>query len=191
MKKALKHNVRDMALIALFAALMSVAAFIRIPMPIGPALTLQTFIAILAGALLGPVCGALSMAVYMAIGLIGVPVFTSGGGFASILSKSFGYILGFILCAFLVGILTEKFIRPNPTFPKFMIAGLIGAFSIYLVGIPYFYLILKYVTHADASLSTVLVNSMLVFIPVDVLKAVFAASISRQLYAQVRRLRAT
>ena len=73
------NRSRDMALVALFAALTAVGAFIRIPVPVVP-FTLQFLFTNLAGLLLGAKRGAAAVCVYMAAGLIGVPVFTQGGG---------------------------------------------------------------------------------------------------------------
>ena len=69
----------------MFAALIAVGAFIRIPIPYVP-FTLQLFFTTLAGLLLGPKLGAASSLVYMITGLIGIPIFTEGGGPGYILS---------------------------------------------------------------------------------------------------------
>ena len=73
MKK--KVNVRNLSLMALFAALTAVGAFITIPVPPVP-FSLQIFFAILAGALLGSRQGAMSIVIYLLLGLCGLPVFT-------------------------------------------------------------------------------------------------------------------
>lgn len=77
----------DMVLCAMFAALIAVGAFIRIPIPYVP-FTLQLFFTTLAGLLLGPKLGAASSLVYMITGLIGIPIFTEGGGPGYILSPA-------------------------------------------------------------------------------------------------------
>ena len=66
---------------ALFIVLMVVSAFIRIPIPYVP-ITFQTVVAVLAGLLLGAKWGAASVAIYVFMGLLGLPVFRAGGGFA-------------------------------------------------------------------------------------------------------------
>ena len=78
MKK--KFTTRDLILCALFTALSAIGAFIRIPVPLVP-FTLQITFTTLAGLLLGSKKGAISVAVYVLMGLIGIPVFTQGGGF--------------------------------------------------------------------------------------------------------------
>lgn len=70
---------REIVLFGLFTALIAIGAFIRIPVPVCP-FTLQLLFTTLAGLLLGSRKGALSVALYVLLGLVGVPVFTEGGG---------------------------------------------------------------------------------------------------------------
>ena len=102
-----------MILVALFAALIAVGAFIRVPVPLVP-FTMQTFFVVLAGMLLGKKLGGASALVYLAVGLIGIPVFTQGGGIGYVLKPSFGYLIGFV-----VGKITATFAAP--LFPKFVL----------------------------------------------------------------------
>ena len=96
MKK--KFTTRDLILCALFTALSAIGAFIRIPVPLVP-FTLQITFTTLAGLLLGSKKGAISVAVYVLMGLIGIPVFTQGGGFSYVLKPSFGFLVAFIIGA--------------------------------------------------------------------------------------------
>ena len=86
-------TTRNMVLCALFAALIAIGAFIRIPVPYVP-ITFQGFFVLLAGFLLGPKYGAASMLIYIAVGLVGIPVFTEGGGIMYVLKPTFGYLIG-------------------------------------------------------------------------------------------------
>ena len=79
----------SLLLCALFTALVAMGAFIRIPTPLVP-LTLQLWCTTMAGMLLGPKLGAISVLVYVLLGLIGVPVFTMGGGIGYIFQPTFG-----------------------------------------------------------------------------------------------------
>ena len=85
-----------LALTALFAALVAAGAFIRIPIGTVP-VTLQFVFANLAALLLGVKWGTLAIGLYIALGLVGVPIFTAGGGFTYVLQPTFGYLLGFLL----------------------------------------------------------------------------------------------
>ena len=100
-KSALR--TRSLLLTALFAALTAVGAFLRVP--VGPiSFTLQVFFTCTAGLLLGPWYGAASQAVYVLLGLIGVPIFTEGGGLMYVAKPSFGFLLGLIPMALIIGL---------------------------------------------------------------------------------------
>ena len=72
-------KTKDLVLCAMFVALIAVGAFIKVPVPVVP-FTLQFLFTMLAGLLLGPVNGALAVVVYIVLGLVGLPIFTQGGG---------------------------------------------------------------------------------------------------------------
>ena len=105
-------NTKNLALCGLFAALMIAGAFLRIPVPLVP-ITFQLFFAILAGLLLGPWWGAAAVGAYIVLGLVGLPVFTSGGGLQYVLQPSFGYIVGFALAALVSGLIAGKENKPR------------------------------------------------------------------------------
>lgn len=130
-------NTRDLAQIALFAALTAVGAFIRVPLPLIP-FTLQTFFVSLSGALLGARRGMLAQLLYIAVGLLGIPVFTKGGGIGYILQPTFGYLIGFVFSAWLTGRLVERLkeLRIMRVFGC-ILAGLAVT---YLCGVTYLYL---------------------------------------------------
>ena len=98
----MKHTAtrtRSMVYCALFTALIAVGAFIRVPVPVVP-FTLQYLFTMLAGLLLGSRRGAVSVAVYVLLGLAGLPIFTEGGGLGYIFKPSFGYLVGFCVGAY-------------------------------------------------------------------------------------------
>lgn len=102
-----KLNVRDMTVCALFTTLTAVGAFIKIPVPVVP-FTLQFLFTTMAGLLLGKRLGALSVAVYVALGLAGLPIFAEGGGLGYLFRPSFGYLIGFCAGAWVTGAIAEK-----------------------------------------------------------------------------------
>ncbi len=176
-----------LCLTALFSALIAVGAYIRIPVPPIP-ITLQTFFVILSGTLLGKNYGSLSVIVYIILGLTGLPVFSGGGGIYYVLNPSFGYIIGFILCAFIVGKIVHK--RENPSFRRIFISSLIGIFSVYIVGIIYYILVLGIFTdNADWSAKTILVSGFLLFVPIDVVIAFISSLISERLILHTKKYR--
>ena len=100
-------KAKDMILVALFAALTAIGAFIKIPIPYVP-ITLQVLFCAYSGLLLGARRGLYSQLLYLAVGLIGIPIFTNGGGPAYVLQPTFGYLVGFALCSYIIGKVTEN-----------------------------------------------------------------------------------
>ena len=108
-------KTKNLILVALFTALTAVGAFIRIPVPVVP-FTLQFLFTMLAGLLLGGTLGATSVLVYIILGLLGLPVFTSGGGIGYIFQPTFGYIIGFCIAAYVTGKIANK--TENPSYKR-------------------------------------------------------------------------
>ena len=94
-------------LISLFTALVAAGAFIRIPMFPVP-MTLQTLFIFLAALLLPPLSSFSSLLIYIVLGAIGLPIFTSGGGLAALLGPTGGFIFGFMLSAPVGSLLAKK-----------------------------------------------------------------------------------
>ncbi|HLD87482.1 MAG TPA: biotin transporter BioY [Candidatus Nanoarchaeia archaeon] len=94
---------------ALFAALTAAVAPFKIPLPFTPVpITLQTLAVLLSGAMLGPLYGAISMALYLIVGALGLPVFAGGSsGIGAILGPTGGYLLSYPVAAFAVGFLMK------------------------------------------------------------------------------------
>jgi len=98
---------KNIALVLSFAILTGVCAKLKIE--IGPVpITMQTFAVLLTGALLGSKRGGISQLTYLLMGLAGIPWFSRGGGIQYILSPTFGYTVGFVFVAYLVGWFCEK-----------------------------------------------------------------------------------
>jgi biotin transport system substrate-specific component len=179
-----KSRTYKMILVALFAALIAVGAFLRIPVPVVP-FTLQTFFVSLAGMLLGRKLGAASAALYMAIGLVGIPVFTQGGGFGYVLKPTFGYILGFVAGAFVTGAIARK--SNQPEFWRLLLAALAGLLVIYTLGTTYFYFLSNYYLGNQVSVWTALLYCFLMFIPGDGAMSVVAALVARRMIPVLQR----
>lgn len=137
--KKLQFRTLDMVLVAVFVALMAIGANITSFLVIGGVpVTLQALFSILAGALLGSRLGALAMFIYLLVGLAGAPVFAQfTGGLAILVKPTFGFILCFILVAFLTGLIIEK--GKEATIRTFFIACYVGLFVTYLLGTHYMY----------------------------------------------------
>lgn len=150
------------------AAFVGLAAQVAIPLPFTPVpLTLQTFAVLLAGAALGSLRGILSMSLYAVAGIAGVPWFAqASSGFAM---PSFGYILGFIAAAGIVGRIAER----GATLTAWRTAGLmvVGNLVIYAVGVTW----LKFAI--DATWVTALELGAAPFLIGDVVKIALAAGL--------------
>lgn len=169
-------GTREMALCALFTALTAVGALIRIPVPVVP-FTLQYLFTMLAGLLLGPELGALSVGLYMLLGLMGLPVFAEGGGFWYVLKPSFGYIPGFILGAYLTGMLAKG----HSGIGRLLAANLTGLLSVYAVGMAYYYVICNYVLDTPIGFWPLFLYCFLLAVPGDICLCFVAAALTRRL----------
>jgi biotin transport system substrate-specific component len=126
--------LRDALLVAGAAALTGLAAQISIPLPFTPVpITLQTFTVLLAGAALGPLRGAASMLLYLVVGAAGAPWFAEqASGFAI---PSFGYIVGFVIAAAVVGELARR--GAGRTVAGTVPIMILGNVVIYAIGVPW------------------------------------------------------
>jgi len=124
--------VRDIVLVLSFSIITAVCAKLKVEIGVVP-ITMQTLAVLLSGALLGSRRGAFSQITYLLLGLAGVPWFARGGGMAYLLSPTFGYIVGFVFAAFLVGWLCERgFDKQVKTA---ILAMLIGNILLYIPGL--------------------------------------------------------
>jgi len=127
---------KDLVLVLVFAVLTGLSAQLKIEIGAVP-ITMQTFVVILSGVLLGGKKGAASQATYLFMGLLGFPWFARGGGLAYLFSPTFGYILGFVSASFIVGLLIEKGWGKN--IKTMILTLLIGEAAIYLPGLLWLY----------------------------------------------------
>lgn len=129
----------------MFAALMAVGAMIKITLPVGiysVTISLQLFAAILAGFLLGARRGFRAVAVYLLIGLVGVPVFAHGGGPGYLLKPTFGFLVGFAGAAWTCGMLRRAFGRM--TILRALVAGVAAEMVYYGCGLVYYYIMFNW-----------------------------------------------
>ena len=163
-------SARKLVYTALFAVLTAVGAFLRIPLGVS-SITLQFLFTAMAGILLGPACGALSQGVYVALGLIGLPIFTAGGGFGYVLQPTFGFLLGLIPAAAIIGAISRRSSSPL----RLALACLAGLVALYAVGVPYMALILNGYMGKGMSVSGLLWAGMIPFLPGDAIKIAVTA----------------
>jgi biotin transport system substrate-specific component len=179
----MKFRTLDLTLAAMFVALMAFGSNITSLVPFmvvgGVPITLQTFFAILAGAVLGSRLGAISMVVYALVGLVGVPVFAQfSGGFSTLISPTFGFIVSFVFTAYAVGKIVEK----KRTLPAFITASLIGLVINYVIGTNWMYFAYKFWAAAPEGFTYQMAWLwMVVPLPKDVILAVFAGIMAARL----------
>ena len=138
----------------------------------------------LSGVLLGPVLGAMSQLIYVLLGLIGLPVFTSGGGLSYVLTPTFGYLLGFIVAPYIIGKIVYN---DKPSFLRILIASILGLLVTYLIGTTYMYVILNYVTNIKITLLKSIEVGILVFIPGDFIKCVITAELGSKIIPKINK----
>jgi len=148
----MKHlTLRELVLCGLFIALITAGTFIRIPVGTD-VYTLQFLFTLLAGLVLGARLGAIAVGTYVLLGLLGVPVFAAGGGPAYLLQPTFGYLLAFILQAWLGGRYARR--GAAVSYGRLLAANLLGMAVVYVIGIGWFYLISNYAINAPIPLWT-------------------------------------
>ncbi|SRR5690625_724093 len=164
------------ALTAIGANMTSIAPFLVVG---GVPITLQTFFAVLAGLVLGSRLGAFSMFVYMMLGLVGAPVFAQfKGGVGMILSPTFGFILSFILVAYVAGKIREI----NSSFPSYIVAALVAMAINYVFGTNWMYVAYQVWFEAPAEFSYKIAWLwMIVPLPKDILLAIVAGMFAYRL----------
>lgn len=158
-------KIRTMTRVALFAALTAVGAFIRIPLGYS-SITLQTFFTAMAGCVLGPWYGALSQLVYVALGLVGLPIFTQGGGIGYLMQPTCGFLIGLIPAAWVIGRIAGRKPEPKQIVP----ACLLGYGVLYAIGVPYMALILNTFLGKGMGFSAIMWAGMIPFLPGDMIK---------------------
>ncbi|MCD8211897.1 MAG: biotin transporter BioY [Oscillospiraceae bacterium] len=173
-------RILDMALIALFVAVMAVCAWISIPAPVD--FTLQTFAVFSAVLILGGRRGTIAVLVYIILGAIGIPVFAHfTGGFGIILGSTGGYIVGF-LCISLIMWLFEKLLGQKLWVR--IVSMLLGLLLCYAFGTAW-YMIVYSSASGPIGLMTALVWCVFPFIPIDLAKMALAIVISQILRPHV------
>ena len=174
-----------LAISAIFVALITVGAFIKIPIP-GIPFTLQVLFTTMAGLMLGGSWGAATVATYTLMGLIGLPVFTVGGGLSYVLQPTFGYILGFIVGAGVCGAIVKA--SKKKSIYVYIGASLVNMVIIYVLGVVYFYFIMTFYMGEGVSVKELLVMFFSINIIPDTFKCVLASILSLKLGKVVNKI---
>jgi len=181
-----RSKAGDVALVAAGAALTAVAAQISIPASPVP-FTFQTLVVLLVGASLGSVRGAVSMALYAVLGVVGLPVFaplkdgSHAVGMQAVLGATFGFVIGFIAAAYVVGKLAER--NWSSHVVKMFVSYAVGSLVIYAFGIP---VLAAVATGGNLSIAAGIMTPFLVW---DAVKAIAAAALLPLAWAGVKKIK--
>ena len=174
-------STKELTMTALFVTLITAGAFIRVPLPNCP-FTLQILFTTLAGIILGSRLGAISVGIYIILGLIGVPVFTSGGGPGYVLQPTFGYLIGFMVGAYVVG----RFSETSQTYSvkRLLIGAIINLLIVY--GMVYLYMIMNLYLGTPIGWWPVIWSCFLIPVGPDVFLCAVAAVMGKRIISQLR-----
>lgn len=171
-----KFKTVDIVYIGLSAALITICAWINIPLTVP--VTLQTLGICLVAGLFGTKRGTLATIIYVILGFIGVPVFAGfKGGIAAVLGSTGGYIVGFIFTALITGIFADKF---KGRLVPLLIGMSIGVIACYIFGTAWFALVYAK-QGTPESIATILGWCVIPFIIPDIVKIVIAALLTNKL----------
>ena len=186
LKKRRGRTLR-LVLISLFVALIAVGAFIKFPIGIVP-VSMQCAFCILCALMLGAKDATIAVAIYLAMGLVGIPIFTAGGGFSYVLQPTFGYLMGYLF-ALPVGAIIARGVR-NTSRPKLW-RLLLGAFAalaiVYTFGVMYMYLMLNFYMGKAMEMSKAWMTGCAVFLPTDCVWCVVASLVAYRVVPLVFR----
>jgi biotin transport system substrate-specific component len=179
-------SVATMTRVALMAAVTAVAAQISVPLFAVP-FTLQVLAVILSGLLLGPRYGALSQAIYVLVGAVGVPVFAQfSGGLAVILGPTGGYLVSYPVAAAVAGLAARvaRDASRRRALSYSFLWGCAGLAVIYAFGATWLSVV------SDLPLAVALAQGVLIFVPFDLIKVVLAALVAVAAAPAIAPLRA-
>lgn len=182
-----KNRTLRFVLIAVFIALIAVGAFIKFPIGIVP-VSMQCAMCVLCALMLGAKDATIAVAIYIAMGLVGIPIFTAGGGFAYVLQPTFGYLVGYLF-AMPAGALIARGVK-NTSRPKLW-RMLLGAFAtltiLYTFGVMYMYLMLNFYMGKALEMSKAWLTGAAVFLPTDCVWCIVASIVAHRVVPLVFR----
>lgn len=181
-----KISVTEMVVCAMFTVLITVGAFIKIPIPVVP-FTLQFLFTLLAGLLLGPRLGAISVLLYAILGLVGLPIFAEGGGIWYLFKPSFGYIIGFIFGTYATGKVLENMKAFH--LGRVLFANFLNLFIVYAVGMTYYYIICNYVINSPIAMWPLFLYCFILAVPGDICLCFLAAVLYKRLRPVLQKVR--
>lgn len=169
---------------ALFLSLVILGAYIKIPLPF-MVITLQLVFTNLTALILGYRKAFIICLVYMLMGLIGLPVFATGGGPAYILDPTFGYILGFPIGILIAGLLVKN---NSLTIVSALLFTLINMLITYVIGASHFHIILNVYLGQETFIKDTLVWAVFTTLPKDLILGVITSVVAVRIKRHLPRL---
>jgi len=164
------------ALAGVFAAFIAVGAQLKVILPFSPVpITFQTLFLYLAAGVLGARLSALSAMIYIMLGAFGLPVFAGGGGPLYLIGPTGGYLLGFVVAAFIIGFLIE---RKSRSLAWIFTSMFLGFLLLCAIGVVYLWLYYNVVLETPMEFLYAFTIGFLPFIPGDFVKCLVAAIIA-------------
>jgi biotin transport system substrate-specific component len=165
-------------LVACFTGIM---AQVVIPLPWTPVpITLQTFAVLMAGIFLGRYWGGISMLIYLAVGLLGVPWLAGmSGGIEALLSASGGYLIGFILAALFLGYFVDRYVQSRKFLPMLGLMLFANFVLLYTPGLIQLSIWTQSATGVAPGIWELLLMGAIPFVAGDLLKIGGAAALTK------------
>ena len=178
----MQTRTRNIVFSSLLCALLCVSAFVSFMVPPFPVkFTFQVLIIFVTAGVLSPSYAFATVAVYTVLGLIGVPVFSAGGGIGYVLTPYFGYILGFLAATPLMSFIIRYKAEGKIKIVRYAIAAVVGLVTIYALGVAYLYVIKNAYLGSTIAIATAIKVGCLIFLPLDGIKAVLAFGVIKLL----------
>lgn len=177
-------TIKKITMMSLFTALIAIGAFIKIPIPLLP-FTLQFLFTMLAGLLMGGKLGAISVAMYIMLGLMGLPIFTQGGGLGYVVMPTFGYLIGFLIGSYFTGKIANMV--PNPSYKRLLASNFIGLLIVYGLGMVYYYYISNFYLHTPIGIGALFLYCFILAVPGDIVLCIVAAIIAKRLIPVIKK----
>lgn len=165
-------KIKACCLGAVFAAVIALCAWLAIPIPGGVVMTLQTFAVALCGYFLGAAVGLTALAVYLAVGAVGVPVFSGfSGGLGVLTGPTGGFLYGFIVLVLLCGVSNRL-----PSAAARIALGCIGLAVCHVCGI------LHFAATTGSDLAAAALSASVPYIIKDVISVAAAYRLAEKLF---------
>ncbi len=173
-------NLRMTVYVSLFTALIIIGGYISVPLPFGPVpIVLADLFVMVTGLFLGFKWGLTSVALYLSLGALGLPVFASGtSGLAVLFGPTGGYLFGYLLLVASVGFIASK---GKQSIIRNLIALIIGNMLLYAIGVPWLKTVMNF------GWAGALAAGLTPFLPGTVIKITVAVALSRVLLPRFKQ----